>query len=83
MVECYLRDMMTLLVERALFLESSARATDCSLMKEPPSGYNPFVWRESHLGGFARFSEPDGGFSYAFQFFYYVVFEIHIWNEIP
>ena len=49
-VECYLRDMMTLLVERALFLESSVRAIGCSLMQETPSGYQPFMARQSHQG---------------------------------
>ena len=43
MVECYLRDMMTLLVERALFLESCARRIGCSLMQDPPDGYEWFV----------------------------------------
>jgi len=63
-VECYLRDMMALLVERALFLESSVRDVGCSLMQEPPKGYRLFVPRESHRGVVPDCllrSLPDGG----------------------
>ena len=49
-VESYLRDMMTLLVSRALDLESSARSTGCSLMDERPPGYRPFVPCEKNKG---------------------------------
>ena len=51
MVEGYLRDMMALLVERALHLESCARDTGCSLMQETPSGYQPFVRTPPSLRG--------------------------------
>jgi len=63
-VECYLRDMMALLVERALFLESCARQIGCSLMQEPPPALNPFVCRpRSHAAEMPACLDaiPDGG----------------------
>ena len=60
-VECYLRDMMVLLVERALFLESCARDAGLSLMQETPAGYQPFVRPPpSHRGTLPACLEDDG-----------------------
>ena len=64
LVECYLRDMMTLLVERALFLESCARSSGGSLMQEPPTGYGRFVCTPRSQQGLAPRcldAIPDGG----------------------